>query len=113
LRQERRAVPSLVRLLAEDHRALAPLALVALGQIGDPAGLDAVIDYSTGRPAGVQKQAIEAVRHVGGHRGRAWLFTLSTGHDDPDVQMAAEAALASLEVAPTAELAADGDVKVR
>lgn len=99
-RRERRAVEPLGKVLLGADRELQPLALAALTNIADPAGVDFVIAYSDRQPPLVKKQCIEAVRAMGSPRGRAWLFTLSTGHPDVDVQQQAAAALAALEAPP-------------
>jgi hypothetical protein len=96
-RRERSAVEPLAAVLTSGDEELAPLALAALTNIGDPGAVDAVIAYSDKQPPVVVKQCIEAVRSMGSPRGRAWLFTLSTGHPDPDVEQQAAAALAVLE----------------
>ena len=96
-RRERAAVETLSKVLMGGDKELGPIALAALTNIGDPGAVDAVIAYSDRQPAPVVKQCIEAVRSMASPRGRAWLFTLSTGHPDSDVQQQASAALAALE----------------
>jgi hypothetical protein len=98
-RQERSAVEALGRVLRRDgdDEALARPALAALAQIGDPTAADAVIAYADGKPPHVVAQAVEAVRAMGGARARAWLFVVSTGHPDAEVQRRAQAALAAVE----------------
>lgn len=97
-RRERSAVPAISRVLLAGDPELQALALAALSNIGDGGGVDAVVEFAEGQPALLRKQCIDAVRAMGGtRRGRAWLFTLSTGHPDTDVQQAAAAALAALE----------------
>jgi HEAT repeats len=96
-RRERSAVPALSKILmAEDHD-LAQQALVAVTNIGDPQSVPAVIAYAEGQPPLIRKQAIDAVRAMGTREGKAWLFTLSTGHPDVEIQRQAAGALASLE----------------
>lgn len=96
-RKEKAAVPALLATLARREEVLSPAALHALGQIGDPSSVDGVIDYASGQPSPIRKAAIDAVRSIDTPRGRAWLFTLSTGHPDPDVQLAATTALGVLD----------------
>jgi hypothetical protein len=139
-RRERAAVDGLSRVLAHGDQELQHLALAALTNIGDPSAVDAVIAYSDHKPPVLINQCIVAVRSMGSAhlpdavgfakatpgaagkasptpatRARAWLFTLSTGHADLDVQQHAAAALAALESAPAggvagalAEKATDG-----
>ncbi len=99
-RKEQSAVPSLMRALAGDDREIAQAALGALTLIGDARAAPAVIEYSEGKSSLVRKQVIEALRVMGSPLGKAWLFTLSTGHPDTDVRVAAERALAELEQRP-------------
>ncbi len=96
-RRERTAVAAVAKVLVSRDRELAPLALAALTNIGDPGAVDAVIAYSDRQPSVVKKQCIEAVRSMGSERAKPWLFTLSTGSPDLDVQEYAGAALAALE----------------
>lgn len=97
-RRERTATEALARaLLVKEDVELAQLALVAVTNIGDPAALDAVIEFSERQPGPVRKQCIEAVRAMGTPRGKAWLFVLASGHPDDDVQAHAAAALSTLE----------------
>jgi hypothetical protein len=114
-RREREAVPPLSRALLEGDKELQPLALSALTNIGDPSAVDAVIEYSDRQPPVVKKQCIEAVRSMGSAKGRAWLFTLSTGHPELEIQQQAAAALAALEAEeqPGAAVAENADLRER
>ena len=76
---------------------MAQEALSALTLIGDPAGLDAVFDYAERKPAPVRKKAIMAAQIMGGKYAAAWLFTMSTGHEDASVRQLAELALMKVE----------------
>lgn len=96
-RREKSAVAVLMSTLERGEEVLSPAALHALGQIGDPSAVDAIIEYASGQTTPVRKAAIDAVRSIDTPRGRAWLFTLSTGHPDPDVQLAATTALGVLD----------------
>lgn len=96
-RRESAAVDVLARVLLGEDRELQPLALTALASIGDAGGVDAVLAYADRKPPTVVRQSIEAVRLMGSRRGKAWLFTLSTGHAEPDVQRHAASALAWVE----------------
>ncbi len=97
-RRDARAVEPLTKVLLGSDRELAQLSLSALTSLGDPSAIDAVIAYSERKPSLVRKQCIEAVRVMGSPKAAAWLFTLSTGHQDQDVQAAANAALLTFEV---------------
>ena len=96
-RKSARATDAVVAILQSDDRELAQAALMSISAIGDPSAVDAVIAYADGKPAYIRKQAIEAVRAMGTKKGQAWLFTLSTGHPDPEVQHAAGVAFAYLD----------------
>jgi|GEM_PF-1221353 len=95
-RRERRATPALVGALKNTDEGMATAALQALTVLGDPDAIDAIIDYSSRQPAIVRKMCIDAVKASASPRAVPWLFTLSSGHPDEDVQAAARAALAQL-----------------
>jgi hypothetical protein len=96
-RRAKDAVPALDAVLLGDDKELAGQALTAVTNIGDPRSVPAVIRFAENQPALVRKQAIDAVRAMGTREGKAWLFTLSTGHPDAEVQQQAGAALIALE----------------
>lgn len=103
-RREKKATPTLVAILQGGDEELQAQALQAITLLADEDAVDAVIVWSDRQPALMRKLAIDAVKasaHGGeaGKRGMAWLFTLSTGHPDVDVQAHARAALQSLESA--------------
>ena len=89
-------MPVLQKTLFEKDQELANDALRALTSIGDPRAVSAIIRFADGRSTLVRKAAINAIKIMGTPKGMAWLFTLSTGHPDPDVQHSAPKALASL-----------------
>jgi hypothetical protein len=99
-RKEPAALQALIATLRQDDRELAQAALGALTLIADPTAAPAVMEYAESQPSLARKQAIEAVRVMGGEVGKAWLFTLSTGHPEADVRATAERALAQLEDRP-------------
>jgi hypothetical protein len=70
--------------------------LQALALLSDPAAIDSVIAYSERQPAAVRKLCIDVVKAAESPRGVPWLFTLSSGHPDADVQAYAREALARL-----------------
>lgn len=93
------ATEPLISILKGSDEALASAALGALTRLGNSNAVDDIIDYAERKPPAVRKQAIEAIRTLGTPKGRAWLFTLSTGHRHPDVRASAAHALAELEAA--------------
>ena len=100
-RQEGRVTQHLSAALRGDNLEIALAALEALTVFGDPAATDDVIHFCESRPAVVRKRCIDTLRAVGSPRAKAWLFVLSSGHPDADVQAHAEAALVSLEASRT------------
>jgi hypothetical protein len=98
-RKSKEATTALREILLGTEPALAQEALSALTLIGDPEGLDAVFDYAERKPAPVRKKAIVAAQLMGGKYAAAWLFTMSTGHEDPSVRQLAARALDKVETA--------------
>jgi hypothetical protein len=95
LRREKEAIPLLVEIMKSDDRELAQYAVGALARIGAPNAVDDMIEYASGKPASLRKLVIEAMRVAGTPKAKAWLFTLSKGHPDPEVQLAASSALSA------------------
>lgn len=96
-RKDPAAIPALSRVLKEAELKVASAALMALVAIGDERAAPAVIEYAERKPANVRLQAIYAVRVLGGKTAAGWLFALSTGYDNEQVQRAAKAALLDVE----------------
>ena len=105
-RGDRRATPAIVAALNRGPADVSVIALQALTNLADPEAVDAIIAYSDRQPNLVRKQCIDAVRASGAVEAAPWLFTLSTGHKDQDVQTYAKAALDAL--VPPGTLAAAG-----
>ncbi len=101
LKKDSASVDRLIAVLDGEDRDLAEAALGALTLIADPKAVIPVIEYADSKPAYVRKRAIDAVRAMGTDEGRAWLFTLSTGHPDIEVQLAARRAFDALSSAPS------------
>lgn len=97
IKKEKKAVPVLVKILLGGNEKSALAAMAALTNIGDPAAVDGVTQYAERKSGDVRRQAILAVRQMGGQKAAAWLFTLSTGHEDPDVRVTASEALKHVE----------------
>lgn len=96
-RREKSATKLLSKLLLNSKEPVNMAALGALTLIADPSAIDAVTTFAEKKPNYIRKQAILAAREMGGEKAAAWLFTMSTGYDDPDVQKAAEDALNDVE----------------
>lgn len=106
-RGERRATVPLVAVLqtspVDDEgnvSELAVVALQALAVLGDPDASDAVISFSERQAPAIRKLCIDAVKAGADPRAVPWLFTLTWGHPDADVQAYARAAL--IGIAPEA-----------
>jgi hypothetical protein len=105
-RGDRRATAALVALLERgteiedddlsDDNTLAVAALQALAVLGDPDAVDAIIAFSERQPAPIRKLCIDAAKATQSPRAAPWLFTLSSGHLDSEVQAYARTALLSL-----------------
>jgi hypothetical protein len=95
-RRDLRATPLITPLLRHDDADTRAAALQALTLLSDPNAVAAIIDYSERQPAAVRRQCIDAVKATDSPLAAAWLFVLSTGHPDVDVQAHARAALAVL-----------------
>ena len=96
-RGDRRATPILVGMLkAGVDEADAVGILQALALLADADAVEPVIAYSERQPAAMRKLCIDVVKASASPRGVPWLFTLSSGHPDTDVQAHARAALAQL-----------------
>jgi hypothetical protein len=96
-RGDRRATPILVGMLeAGVDEADAVGILQALALLADENAVEPVIAFSERQPAALRKLCIDVVKASASPRGVPWLFTLSSGHPDIDVQAHARAALARL-----------------
>lgn len=91
------AVAPLIKALKRPNLKIAIKAVVALGQIGEVNSVDAITDFAERKSPEIRRHAIEAARKIGGRKAAAWLFTLSTGHQDGKVRSAALMALKDVE----------------
>ncbi|MCK6552078.1 HEAT repeat domain-containing protein, partial [Myxococcota bacterium] len=98
-RKLRAAVPKLVELVKRDDQDqdLVLKAIGALVAIRDPRAVGALIDAGRRRSAGYLTQILFAVADLGGREAEAYLFTVSTGHPDPEIRRVAKQALEELE----------------
>ena len=116
-RGERRATAAIVAVLettpVEDDGTIGELAIAALQSLsvlGDPDSVDAVMEASERQPPAIRKLCIDVVKATKAPRAVPWLFTLTWGHTDADVQAYARAAL--LAIAPDALAPPDGRLAV-
>ena len=95
IKKEVNAVTLLGKILLGPSNKLSLLALVSLTQIADPNSIEYITQFAERKNVDIRKQAVLAARQIGGKKAAAWLFTLSTGHADPEIrQLAGEALLA-------------------
>ena len=106
-RRDLRATPLVIPMLRDEDDSVRSAALQALTLLADPIAVPAVIEYSERQPAPVRRQCIDAVKATDSPLAAAWLFVLSTGHPDVDVQAHARAALALLPPSARDDAGAD------
>lgn len=101
-RRLKAARPALEALLKDADRPEAEVLAVigALVQIGDPESVTALIDCGRERGNAYTSPIIFAVAQLGGKEAQAYLFTLESGHPDPQVREVAKQALKELESRP-------------
>jgi HEAT repeat protein len=87
-------------VLEDGHPRLHAHAARALGQIGDPRALDALVAALRNTCYGARVAAIEALAQIGDRRALEPL-TAALGDGDPCVRLAAAAALCRLNLAKT------------
>jgi HEAT repeat protein len=95
--KQNEALDILCQLLLDNDEPLSNLTINALIQIADQKSVPCIIEYAHRKPAHIRLKAILAVEKLGGKEAAAWLFTLSTGHNDRKVRNAAKKALRSVE----------------
>lgn len=96
--KDRTAVPLLIKILLHtDNIGIGNACLIALGEIKDPAGMQAIIDFAEHKPALLRRQAIIAARQIGSKLAAEWLLVMAYGHEDPQVRKEAAEALAEVE----------------
>ncbi|WP_375765400.1 HEAT repeat domain-containing protein [Archangium gephyra] len=100
------AAPLLIRQLDEDDPQMVRQAIGALAEMKAPGAVPALIELVKDREIGFVQEVVFAIGEIGGTEAEAYLFTVAQGHDQPDVQAAAQQALetllASRKLAPEA-----------
>jgi len=100
------AAPLLIRQLEEDDPQTVRQAIGALAEMKAPGAVPALIELVKDREIGFVQEVVFAIGEIGGTEAEAYLFTVAQGHDQPDVQAAAQQALdtllASRKLAPEA-----------
>jgi hypothetical protein len=90
------AAPLLIRQLEEDDQQLVRQAIGALAEMKSRDAVPALIDLVKDREIGFVQEVVFAIGEIGGPEAEAYLFTVAQGHDQPDVQAAAQQALDTL-----------------
>jgi len=90
------AAPLLIRQLEDDNPQEVRRAIGVLAEMKAPAAVPALIDLMKDREIGFAQEVVFAIGEIGGTEAEAYLFTVAQGHDQPDVQAAAQQALDTL-----------------
>jgi HEAT repeat protein len=90
------AAPLLIRQLEEDDAQTVRQAIGALAEMKSRDAVPALIDLVKDREIGFVQEVVFAIGEIGGPEAEAYLFTVAQGHDQPDVQAAAQQALDTL-----------------
>ncbi|KFA92250.1 HEAT repeat domain-containing protein [Archangium violaceum] len=90
------AAPLLIRQLGEDDPQMVRQAIGALSEMKSREAVPALIDLVKDREVRFVQEVVFAIGEIGGPEAEAYLFTVAQGHDQPDVQAAAQRALDTL-----------------
>ena len=90
------AAPLLVRRLQDEDPKVVRQALGALVEMKALVAVPALIDLAKDREIGFVQEVVFAIGEIGGIEAEAYLFTVAQGHDQPDIQAAAQQALDTL-----------------
>ncbi|WP_257447103.1 HEAT repeat domain-containing protein [Archangium lipolyticum] len=93
------AAPLLIRQLQEEDAQTVRQAIGALVEMKARAAVPALIELVKDREIGFVQEVVFAIGEIGGTEAEAYLFTVAQGHDQPDVQAAAQQALDTLYAA--------------
>ncbi|OJH34622.1 HEAT repeat domain-containing protein [Cystobacter ferrugineus] len=93
------AAPLLIRQLQDEDLQVARQAMGALVEMKERSAVPALIDLVKERDLGFMQEVVFAIGEIGGAEAEAYLFTVAQGHDQPDVQAAAQQALDTLYAA--------------
>jgi HEAT repeat protein len=93
------AAPLLIRQLQDEELQVARQAMGALVEMKERTAVPALIDLVKERELGFMQEVVFAIGEIGGEEAEAYLFTVAQGHDQPDVQAAAQQALDTLYAA--------------
>jgi hypothetical protein len=90
------AAPLLIRQLDEDDAQTVRQSIGALAEMKSKEAVPALIELVKDREIGFVQEVVFAIGEIGGPEAEAYLFTVAQGHDQPDVQAAAQQALDTL-----------------
>jgi hypothetical protein len=90
------AAPLLVRQLQDEDPQVVRQAIGALVEMKARDAVPALIELVKDREIGFVQEVVFAIGEIGGTEAEAYLFTVAQGHDQPDVQAAAQQALDTL-----------------
>ncbi len=93
------AAPMLIQQLQDEDPQQVRKAMGALVEMKARAAIPALIELVKDREVGFVQEVVFAIGEIGGTEAEAYLFTVAHGHDQPDVQAAAQQALDTLYAA--------------
>ena len=91
------AAPLLIRQLQSEDPVVVRRAIGALVEMHATSAVPALIDLVKDSNMGFVQEIVFAIGEIGGEEAEAYLFTMAQGHDQPDVQAAAQQALDTLD----------------
>lgn len=90
------AAPLLIRQLDEEDAQTVRQSIGALAEMKAKEAVPALIELVKDREVSFVQEVVFAIGEIGGPEAEAYLFTVAQGHDQPDVQAAAQQALDTL-----------------
>jgi hypothetical protein len=96
-RREKRAVPSLLKLLKSEDRDTRDRAIGALSAIGDVRAVRPLTEVARFRDLGDLPKILDALAAIGGDESRAYLEFVASGHESVEIRDLAKQALEHLE----------------
>ncbi len=86
---------NLIEMMQQNpHSVLAYRIIGALSLIKDPKAVNPLIELGREQAPHLLKEVIYAIASIGGEEAQGFLFTISTGHPNPDVRQIASTAIA-------------------
>jgi hypothetical protein len=97
-RKDSSVLPILKRRLETDDAMHLRRTVGLMVELGDVGAVNALIDASRRKDAVLQRELLFAIAALGGEDAQAYLFLVSSGHDDPLIRASAERALEELKM---------------